>query len=81
MSSQSSRPIYLRDQAEKCQWHASKIGNAETQAVLLKLAAEYIQRAADIDRARDQARAKGPLPQPATIGHVSALPKADLPLA
>jgi hypothetical protein len=52
MSSQSSRPSYLRDQAEKCRWHAGKITDAETQAELLKLAAEYIERAAAIERAK-----------------------------
>jgi hypothetical protein len=51
MSSTSSRPAYLRDQADKCRWHASQIGNAETQAELLKLAAEYIERAAAIEQA------------------------------
>jgi hypothetical protein len=29
----------------KCQWHSSKIKDAETQAELLKLAAEYIAQA------------------------------------
>jgi hypothetical protein len=51
MSSTSSRPAYLRDQADKCRWHASKIVDAETQAELLKLAAEYIERAAAIEQA------------------------------
>jgi hypothetical protein len=35
MPSPSSRPIYLRDQADKCRWHASQIADAETQAELL----------------------------------------------
>jgi hypothetical protein len=52
MSSTSSRAIYLRDQADKCRWHASQIGSPETQVELLKLAAEYIERAAAIDQAK-----------------------------
>jgi len=40
----------LRDQADKCRWHADNISDAETQAELLKLAAEYIERAAEIER-------------------------------
>jgi hypothetical protein len=52
MPSPSSRLIYLRDQADKCRWHASQIADAETQAELLKLAAEYIERAAEIERAK-----------------------------
>jgi hypothetical protein len=46
------RHVYLLDQAEKCRWHASKIADAETQAELLKLAAEYIERATEIERRR-----------------------------
>lgn len=45
----SKRSIYLRDQADKCRWHASHIGDPETQARLRELAAEYIERAAKID--------------------------------
>jgi hypothetical protein len=52
MPSPSSRPAYLRDQADKCRWHASKIADAETQAELLKLAADYIERAAAIEQAK-----------------------------
>jgi hypothetical protein len=45
----SERSIYLRDQAAKCRWHASQIGNVETQIELRKLADEYVVRAEDIE--------------------------------
>jgi len=45
----SERSIYLRDQATKCRWHANNIGDPVTQAELRKLAAEYIERAAEIE--------------------------------
>jgi hypothetical protein len=45
----SERSVYLRDQADKCRWHANNIGDAETQRELRKLAAEYILRAAEIE--------------------------------
>lgn len=45
----SRRSIDLRDQADKCQKHAINIGDAQTQEALLKLAAEYIERAASIE--------------------------------
>jgi hypothetical protein len=45
----SERSIYLRNQADKCRWHADKMTDAETQAELRKLAAEYIVRAAEIE--------------------------------
>jgi hypothetical protein len=45
----SERSIYLRDQAEKCRWHASHICDAETQAELRKLANQYTEQAADIE--------------------------------
>ena len=51
MSSQPSRAIYLRDQADKCRWHAGLVSNAEIQAELLKLAADYIERAAVLESA------------------------------
>jgi hypothetical protein len=47
----SERSIYLRDQADKCRWHASHIDDPETQVQLRKLAAEYIERAAVIEGA------------------------------
>jgi hypothetical protein len=46
----SERSSYLRDQAAKCRWHADKLTDAETQEQLRKLAAEYIERAAMIER-------------------------------
>jgi len=48
------RSVYLRDQAAKCRWHADQLTDAETQEQLRKLAAEYIERAAKIER-EDQA--------------------------
>jgi hypothetical protein len=50
----SERSVYLRDQAAKCRWHADQLTDAETQEQLRKLAAEYIERAAKIER-EDQA--------------------------
>ena len=49
MPSPSSRPIYLRDQADKCRWHADHITDIETKERLRKLAVEYIERAALVD--------------------------------
>jgi hypothetical protein len=46
----SERSVYLRDQAAKCRWHADQLTDAETQEQLRKLAAEYIERAAKIER-------------------------------
>jgi hypothetical protein len=45
----SERSSYLRDQAEKCRWHANAITDAETQVQLRELAAEYIAQAAEIE--------------------------------
>jgi hypothetical protein len=45
----SERSIYLRDQAAKCEWHANNLSDAETQARLRKLAAEYIVEAVEIE--------------------------------
>jgi hypothetical protein len=45
----SERSIYLRDQAAKCRWHADRLGDAETQAELRKLAAQYTEQAAQIE--------------------------------
>jgi hypothetical protein len=45
----SVRSIYLRDQADKCRWHADRMTDAETQEQLRKLAAEYIERAKQVD--------------------------------
>jgi hypothetical protein len=41
----SQRAAYLRDQADKLQWHADQMTNAEIKEQLLKLAIEYIERA------------------------------------
>jgi hypothetical protein len=48
-ASMSERSVYLLDQADKCQWQARRIMDDETQAQLLKMAAEYIKRAAEIE--------------------------------
>jgi hypothetical protein len=45
----SERSIYLRDQAEKCRWHADRLTNAATQAELRKLASQYTEQAAQIE--------------------------------
>ena len=45
----SSRTIYLRDQAAKCEWHADNIRDVETQAALRKLAAKYVAQAEEIE--------------------------------
>jgi hypothetical protein len=45
----SSRSVYLRDQAAKCEWHANNIRDVETQAALRKLAARYLAEAEDIE--------------------------------
>ena len=46
----SERSVYLRDQAHKCEWHASQMTSADTIADLRKLAADYIIVAAQIER-------------------------------
>ena len=45
----SERAAYLRDEAEKCRWHAERITDAETKEQLHKLAREYIERAAQAE--------------------------------
>jgi hypothetical protein len=45
----SERSIYLRDQADKCEWHASRMADYETTAELRKLAAGYRIEAAQIE--------------------------------
>jgi hypothetical protein len=42
----SEHSAYLRDQADKLQWHADHMTDAETKERLRKLAIEYIERAA-----------------------------------
>lgn len=53
----SKRAIYYRDQAAKCRWHADRVTDPETQIELRKLAAEYIERAAEIDNGAPDAQA------------------------
>jgi hypothetical protein len=45
----SERSIYLRDEAAKCRWHADRMTELETQAVLRLLAARYVAQAAAIE--------------------------------
>jgi hypothetical protein len=45
----SSRSVHLRNQAEKCEWHAQNMGDTETQVKLRKLAAQYLAEAEDIE--------------------------------
>lgn len=42
----SHRATYFRDQADKLQWHADQLTNAEIKQQLRKLAIEYLERAA-----------------------------------
>jgi hypothetical protein len=42
----SERAAYWRDQADKLQWHADHLTDAEIKEQLRKLAREYIERAA-----------------------------------
>ena len=46
----SERSTYLRDQADKCRRHAQAMTDPYARAELQKLAAEYIERAAEIER-------------------------------
>ena len=57
----SERSIYLRDQADKCLWHASHISDSETEGELRKLATEYIERAAEIEGAENIAISAPPI--------------------
>ena len=45
----SSRSVYLRDQAAKCEWQAKNIHDDETQVALRKLATEYVVQADEIE--------------------------------
>ncbi|MDP3690369.1 hypothetical protein [Bradyrhizobium sp.] len=45
----SERSLHLRDQAAKCQAHASALTDAATQDALRKLAAEYLVQAVAIE--------------------------------
>jgi hypothetical protein len=51
----TERSIYLRDQAEKCMCHAQAMGDAFTQALLRRLASQYIVDAAEIERKKADA--------------------------
>jgi hypothetical protein len=53
----SERSTYLRDQAAKCQRHASDMTDRYTQTELRKLAAEYIVRAAEIEDSEIKSKA------------------------
>jgi hypothetical protein len=46
----SERSTYLRDQAAKCLRHADALSDARTQVELRKLADEYVERAAVLER-------------------------------
>jgi hypothetical protein len=45
----SSRSIYLRERAAKCEWHAKNMSDGQTQRALRKLVAEYVAEAEDIE--------------------------------
>jgi hypothetical protein len=62
----SERSLYLRDEADKCRLHAIAMTDAYVQAELRRLAAEYIERAAEIERAK--AEAAPPAAEPAAAG-------------
>jgi len=46
----SERSIYLRNQADKCEWHAIRMTDHEIIAELRKLAINYRIEAAQIER-------------------------------
>lgn len=46
----SKRSDYFRDQAAKCEAHARAQTASETQAELRRIAAEYLERAAVLER-------------------------------
>jgi hypothetical protein len=45
----SEHSTYLRSQADKCRQLANDIGDAQTREELRKLAAEYTERAVEIE--------------------------------
>jgi hypothetical protein len=51
----SKRAAYYRTEAEKCLWHAERVDAAEIQTELRRLAIEYIERAAERERAAKKA--------------------------
>jgi hypothetical protein len=64
----SKRSIYLRDEADKCRQHAIDVTDAYIQAELRRLAVEYIERAAELERAKaatEPAAAEPPVAEPA----------------
>jgi hypothetical protein len=72
----SERSAYLRDQADKCRWHAERICNAETRVELLKLADEYAEQAADIEIDERDAGPTSP-----TLWLTSERPQAERPFS
>jgi hypothetical protein len=52
----SERAAYLRDQANKCEWHARAIADDQTKEALRKLTAEYVVRVAEIEGAKIESR-------------------------
>jgi hypothetical protein len=56
----SPRSIYLRDQADKCQRHATAMTDTGTQAALRRLATEYIVEATKIENHEKGARPPSP---------------------
>jgi hypothetical protein len=60
----TKRSVYLRDEADKCRRHATALTDASTQAELRRLAVIYIERAAKIEAAEIEAKAKGAEPEP-----------------
>jgi hypothetical protein len=72
----SERSIYLRDQAAKCQRHASAMTDHYTRTELRKLAAEYIVRAAEIEDA-DIETALANSRQQITDGHANPVGALD----
>jgi hypothetical protein len=46
----SKRSIYLRDQAQKCEWHARQMTAHDIISELRRLAADYLTEADEIER-------------------------------
>ena len=45
----SERSAYLRNKAEKCRSYAEQMGDNQTREALRKLAADYAERAEDLE--------------------------------
>jgi hypothetical protein len=73
----SQRSVYLRDQANKCQGHAAALNDPYTQAELRRLAVEYIERAAEIEAAEIEAKAKGASLSAPTLWPIPPAPDAE----